>query len=162
LQWKDVLAVMNECEDRESPGRLFTIETNGTVYEEAIARRVYLSMSPKFEPNMIDQKIKPYSEQSVLDWIRSRTGSNGAGHLKFVVETRQHFDQILEWLRKVPSEQRGNIALIFQPEWFKGKEDFKQVLKDYAQDGENFRALADYGFKEVRFQPQMHKILAVR
>jgi len=159
--------------------RLFTIETNGTIFipELSMGRcaitlengrhGIYLSMSPKFDvPDRLlnfkegtaTPKITAFHEREVKKWLQSSVPM----HLKFVVENLTMFEAILDWCdRAVPAARRGQIALFFQPEWFQGRLEFKKVMRKWVEV-ENWKKILALGFQDVRFACQMHKDLAVR
>jgi hypothetical protein len=149
--------------------RLLTVETNGTFYEERFENRFYLSMSPKFEEHpdalldLAEEKVAAplhaHGEDSILNWLDGRIPM----HLKFVVTGEKQFEGILAWLERVlPNRlRRGVIPLYFQPEWFSGKEVFRQIVRKWVEC-ERWKQILNMGFEEVKFLPQCHKQIGVR
>ena len=147
-------------DDRHNEGdRLITIETNGTGYVNEISSSggIFISCSPKFLNVQTDGRIKAHGESDVIQWINSLVPMQ----LKFVVESAEMFEKLFDWsCRVVPKSRRRAMPLIFQPEWFKGKADFKTTIQKYS-DPQTYDRLAKEGFKSVTFQPQAHKLLAI-
>jgi organic radical activating enzyme len=155
----------------DTPNRLITMETNGAIFvEEMVTDHVFISCSPKFlggstiaignsiSASEAARRIKAHGESDVKAWIESEVPMQ----LKFVVENHAMFEQIFDWVcRMVDRKRRRTMPLVFQPEWFKGKAEFKSILEKYS-DPLQYQKLADEGFKSVTFQPQSHKLLSVR
>ncbi len=155
-------------------------ETNGTIYLPEVLKprpgmRYVLSLSPKAVNSgtvLVDlgQKdwkeplpdLEMHAEPSVLAWL---SFGGAEKELKFVVEGLCHFQGILRWIRSRASGSAFSlheVDLVFQPEWFKGRDAFREVLKQVFQCGDYPEFLHSLGFRSVRFLPQCHKLLGVR
>jgi hypothetical protein len=146
--------------------RLVTMETNGTIFLPQLAKdyKFFLSCSPKFDTTEEDGKLKAHGQAGVSQWIAALFEGDSAFtmQLKFVVENEEMFEKILGWLEAyVPRPKREYIPLVFQPEYFKGREKFTQLVKKYSDPG-LYKKLVDLGFPDIRFQIQMHKYIHVR
>lgn len=147
-------------DDLDGPARLFTIESNGMIFLPEIVNNmhnVFMSLSPKFLGTEVNGAISAHGESDIVKWIESGVSLQ----LKFVVENERRFDQILAWACKAVKKNRGRIPLVFQPEWYKGKDDFKKILARFA-DPDAYRQLAELGFQKVLFQGQAHKFIGIR
>jgi organic radical activating enzyme len=159
-------------ESRSNNGkrRLLTVETNGTFFLDDFQKEFYLSMSPKFD-QMADRLLDlaeetvitpliAHGEIAIGQWIRSQVPM----HFKFVVTGEKQFASILDWVQRlVPNLlRRGMIPIYFQPEHYGYRDKFgKEIIQKWVEC-ERWRQILDMGFEEVRFIPQIHKILHVR
>jgi organic radical activating enzyme len=141
--------------------RLLTMETNGTLFIRQFAEdsNAFLSCSPKFTLVRINQAAKAHGQKAIEQWMDSGVPMQ----FKFVVESEAMFDSIVAWaVETVPQAGRYLIPLVFQPEFFKGQEEFRGLLKRLFSGAEEWKKIHDLGFESVRFMPQSHKILKVR
>lgn len=170
----DVIEEMQKMDDERwgklGVGRMalrrVQIETNGTIFVESLVDLnktathpfITLSMSPKFTGVYLDKKLGAHGETALRQWFKAEIDY----YLKFVVTDSAQFEGIVKWMDKtVPRQSRRMVRVYFQPEWFKGRDQFKDIMKNMITV-ENWPALANLGFESIRFQPQTHKILHVQ